>query len=310
MNTKLGLLGAALVLQLILVVFALFVPLAGGDDPAALVEIQPDRVTALVIRDGDNEVEVRKADETWQVAGVRADADKITNTIDKLAKLEAPWPVATTASSAERFEVSADNYQRLVRLMSGDETVAELYLGTSPSYQQVHARAAASDDIYSVALSNYELGADVDTWLDKGVMATASAPRGITVDFVADDDDGDSSAPRQERLQQTDEGWLYNDSAADQDTARTYANRFTTLRVLGLADAEVEASPVARIELLDGDESRQFTLSQAGEDDYLIAEQGGAARYRLATYVAEQLLMRDAEFAVQEAAGGPEQQDS
>ena len=297
MNKKLGLLSALLVVQLVLVAIALMIPLGDDDSAPQLLAFTPDQIDRLEIHDGSDEVVIRSEASGWRADGVRADKDKIDEVLEKLASIDAPWPVATSSASAARFEVSEANYQRRVRLYSADEQVAEVFLGTSPGYQRVHARRSGSDEVFSVPLSNYELSADVDSWMDKAVLAMDAPPTRIELRNIA--------AENTEMLESGDEGWLYNGVAADQDAAATYANRFTTLRVLGLASpvAEGEETPTAIGQLLVANEAEQLTLlisRQGEEDDYFITVPDSDVSYRLATYIAEQLLMTDADFSVQD----------
>lgn len=298
MNNKLGLLSALLVFQLILVAVALMAPLDDDEAPGQLLDFNVAAVDRLTLSDGAALVEVSRSGGAWQVAGVPADTDKVTDTLNKLASIDAPWPVATSSSSAARFEVGEDNYQRHVRLYAAGETVADFYLGTSPGYQQVHMRRADSDEVFSVALSNYEIGVDADGWVDKAVFAMTAVPKRIELTLT------DTTV---ETLENSDEGWLYNGVAADQDAAATYANRFTTLQVLGLADAVAgseqdavaQLAELGRLVVANADEQQTLVISRQGEEDnYFLATPGSAVTYRLATYVAEQLLMADADFAV------------
>ena len=77
------------------------------------------------------------------------------------------------------------------------------------------------------------------------------------------------------------------------------------MRVLGLASpvAEGEETPTAIGQLLVANEAEQLTLlisRQGEEDDYFITVPDSDVSYRLATYIAEQLLMTDADFSVQD----------
>ena len=303
MNAKIGLLGGLAIAQVVLIAALFIVPGTQVDTDTSLLNLNPAEVTALVISDGDSEVQVNRHDQGWQVAGAPADADKIASILDKLANANAPWPVATSSSAAERFEVGADSYQRRVRLEGENGQLAELYLGTSPGYQRVHARQASSDNVYSVALSNYEFGIKIDDWLDKGLLASADTPTQITLELLGRDE------PSQQMLVRGDEGWLFNGVAADTSVAQTYANRFTTLRVLGLVDEALEITEHARLSIVNNDNTTVFLISSVGDGtdrDYFIARRNGSEQaevsYRLASYVAEQLLMTDANFAVEEPA--------
>jgi hypothetical protein len=328
-NSKLGLLAAILVAQLVIV--ALFWLGAGiGDETAEpFVAIDGAEIAGIVISDGDADVTITKGDDGWLVGDVVADGTKVTNIIDKVAGLEAAWPVATSVASAERFEVTEDNFQRRIELKDGDDdTLAEFFLGTSPGYQRVHARVSGSDDVYSVALSNYELGVTTDSWMDKGLIATASAPTSVrvvvkgdaaepgdvsgdeSVEESADDSAVDSALdsadakllPLDATLAQGEEGWLIDGVAADQDEAQTYANRFTTMRVLGIAEPSDAVEQVATIEATDteGEFRLEITRKDADSSDYVVTSSRVAGTYRLAAYVAEQLMMTDVDFLSEE----------
>ena len=292
MNSKIGLLGVVAVLQVVLIFVLSMKPGSSTNENETLLTLQSEDVTALLVSDGANEVEVIRTTNGWQVAGVQADADKMTSTLEKLASVAVTWPVASSSASAQRFEVDEDSFQRRLRVMAGENQLAELFLGTSPGYQQVHARRSDSDDIYSVGLSNYELGVNTDDWLDKALLAASGTPNSITLNFLSADE------PRQETLLRGEEGWLLNGMPADQNAAGTYANRFTTLRVLGLADDTEAQTMLAEVVVTQGDASTTFSIAKVvDQDEYVISGESGS-KYRLATYVAEQLLMTDADFAV------------
>jgi hypothetical protein len=297
MNKKLGLLSALLVVQLVLVAVALMIPLGDDDSAPQLLAFTPDKIDRLDIHDGSEEVVIRSAASGWRVADIQADADKVSDILEKLAGIDAPWPVATSSASAARFEVSAEDYQRRVRLYSAGEQIAEVFLGTSPGYERVHARRSDSDEVFSVPLSNYELSTDVDSWMDKTVLAMDAPPTRIELHNLM--------AEKTELLESVDEGWLYNGAAADQDAAGIYANRFTSLRVLGLASPAVEGAEaptaIGKLQVSNDTEQSMLVISRQGEeDDYFITVQDTDVSYRLATYIAEQLLMTDADFTVQD----------
>ncbi|XOV84746.1 MAG: DUF4340 domain-containing protein [bacterium] len=293
MNRKISILTVLLVLQMgLLLVFSL------QSQPAAqnldkLWSFETSQVNGMTINDADTEVILQREGERWQVGGYPADQAKIDGMLDKLSNLGGQWPVATTAASADRFEVSEDNFQRRIVLDGVD--LPALYLGTSPGFQKVHGRRADSDAIYSIGLSNFELPVSVDGWLDKKLLALAEAPTSVTLIPAGDDQD-------RQTLVKESEGWLYNGGAADQDVATTYANRFTTLQVVGVAnDMPEDLVEQASIELQNDSEQKQVTISRAGEsDNYYIAVQGEPAVFSLATYIAEQLLMTDVDFAAAE----------
>ena len=305
MNYRIGLLAGIALAQIVVIGFVL---LGGGDDQRQVVrwlDLQDRAVTRIIISDREAEVEVINTDGLWSAVSadgrVPADSDKVTQLLDKLAELNAPWPVATSAASAERFAVTDESFQRRVGLYAGDDEVALIFLGTSPGFQRVHARRAESDDIFSVALSNYELPVTLDGWLDKGLLGMSAAPQRIALKVMADADVADLTLA-DALLQRSEEGWLINGEAADQAAAETYVNRFKTLQVLGLAEA-VDEAPVnlAQLTLSGTNDETVLQISTTGENgDYLVQDMARAGSFRLAAYIAEQLLMTDTDFAVDE----------
>jgi len=302
MNSRLGLLSALLLVQLSMVFVALLAPIGRQNEPSQLVVFDTTEVDRLTISDAQTAVELTRDKRNWSVSAVPADVGKVNDFLGKLVNINAPWPVASSRDSAERFEVSEENFQRRIRVYRSDNLVADLYLGTSPGYQQVHARRADQDEVYSVGLSNYEISVDPDSWLDKSVLAFPEVPSGIELRLLSDSTEStavETGTPQS--LSLGDNGWLYNDKAADQEAAAMYANRFTTLRVLGLADASLASIERGRIMLRDGSGERTLIISQQLDaGDYLIASTDTGPRYRVATYIAEQLLMSDADFLATE----------
>jgi hypothetical protein len=299
MNGKLSILSVLLVLQVTLV---LLLNSGGQSDEelaTVLLEFDPAAVTGLLVSDAEQQVVLSKTDDGWQVADYPADVTKVDAVLKKLVSLAGQWPVATTATSAARFEVAQDNFQRRVQVQS-DIEIPVLYLGTSPGFQKVHARRTGSDAIYSVNLSNFELPTNVDGWLDKKLLAFDQAPESITL--LRLNGPGQTQGGVQEVLTNTDDGWLWNSEAANGAVATTYANRFTTLQVVGVAPSvPEELVNLAQITLRRDDLQKQVTIARVGDsDDYFIQQDGENTYFSLATYIAEQLLMTDVDFSIPE----------
>lgn len=305
MNRYIGLLAVLLLLQLGVIGATALYPSGDAGEAGAWIDFTADELTGLRISDGENSIALTREAEKWQIEGVDADASQVAGLLDKLKAIRAPWPVATTRDSAERFEVNPDSFQRRLELLSGEEVVADVFLGTSPGFQRVHARLAESEEIYSVELSNYELPVTVDGWFDKALLATATVPDEIEVNFV---DDG-----RTVSLVNTEEGWLVDGEAADQEVAATYANRYTSLRVMNIAGDIDEYVTVAGIRLRVGDAWRELSIRKRtdGDDaDYMISVPEAAQRFALATFIAEQLLLTDVELSAEEASDAAEQDEA
>ncbi len=305
MNTRLGLLFGLVIVQIVLIAGFWFGGGSQDTSESVLLDIDPQTITKIKISDSETNTLLRRDEQGWvvQYAGAGeeedttspADADKIATIIDKLAGLSSPWPVATSSASSTRFEVAEENFQRRVELYVAGDLAGDLYLGTSPGFQKVHARRGLENNVYSVALSNYELAADPDSWLDKRLLAVQQSPETISVHFR-------DETTRRENLSKSDEGWLINGDAANQETVTTYVNRYTTLRVLGRAEktAIENSNIIAEIETNSAGEVQRLSIFKNTEDeegDYLVKLDSAPEYYRLATYVAEQLLMQDVDFA-------------
>ncbi len=262
-------------------------------------------VDGIVIEESkDKTLTLKKEDGRWSVdsgesgSAIPVDGEKVDKLLEKLAELRAPWPVATTTAARERFEVGDENRQRHLLLQAGGKIAAELLLGTSPGFRRLHVRIPGADEIYEVDLTHFELATSVDEWLDRAVLAADGA-----VSAVARDG--------QWRLARSDDGWMLDDGAADSNAAEQMADRFANLRVLGVAGpapADEASKPATRFTVTD--EKGQYTLSLYGPvegGEYEIVSDRTPGRFRLAAYVAEQLMAEGATLlpgANPPAAGG------
>lgn len=285
MKDKIGLLGAVLVVQLLVVAALLIGDALGSDDAgSSLLSFDPDAVVKLELSTLDESVQLNRGGDGWQVGdeALPADSAKIGEMLDKLANVAATWPVATSSDSAVRFEVTEANFQRRLVLESVDGVVADLMLGTSPGYRRVHARADGADEVYSVDLSNYEVPVDANQWLDKTLLGATGLITGLQLEASW-------------QLASTDEGWLVDDTAgdpeaADQEAASQLIDRFGDLRVLGI----VEPAGESKGTFIVNDEAGEHRLQlfhDAEEDDYSVGSDRTPGRFGIATYIAEQMLV-------------------
>lgn len=176
MKTWISVLSGLLVVQL---VAAVAVNL-GGDDYGTfepretLLALGDARVDSLRIADGTNAVVLALRDGKWvlpELANFPADQGAVERLLDRLAGLEKGWPVATTAGASRRFRVAGDDFERKLTLSSGEATVAELYVGTSPGFRKVHVRPADEEAVFAVSFDTWEAGAGADDWVDKSILA-------------------------------------------------------------------------------------------------------------------------------------------
>ena len=282
--------------QLLLVALVYGLQTGGGAEPEPFLSFDLEIVDTLSVADAEQSLTLTRTDDAWTVAGgLPADSGKIDRVLGKLAEAEGGWPVATSDSAMTRFEVTEEAHQRHVTVGGGDETLADIYLGTSPSYQRVHARHASGGPVYAIDFSNYEAGAKVSDWLQKSLLQPDGALQSITRQ-------GESAWT----LESTDDGWSAAGAPIDQDEAAEYTARFTGLSVLGLVDAELPEEPTARFVLKDdagGHELALFHLEE--EDDFVATSNRYAGKFEIAKYVAERL-----DASLEDLAPEPEDTDA
>jgi hypothetical protein len=215
-----------------------------------------------------------------------ADSNKIDGVITSLLEGSATWPVATSASSQERFEVTAESHQRRLAVESEGETVAEIFLGTSPGFRRVHARSSAGDAVYSIDFAVHEVPVDEDEWLDKKLLQTEE------ISEVTLSDGG-------KLLREADgDGWLVDGTAADPEAVSRLIDRLEGLSVLGLHDGEPAEPGESRvIALVDAEGSHRLTLSHdEAEDEYVLTTDRFPGAFNVASYIAEQILIDASEL--------------
>jgi Domain of unknown function (DUF4340) len=283
--------GLALLLAAQLVVLAVVLvwqERASSAPSGALLKVDRNKVDGIVVVDDKGvKLNLQKTDTGWVLPDAKslpADADKVGSLLDKLVAASAPWPVATSAESAKRFEVTKDKFQREIQLRSGGEVVADLYLGTSPGFKKVHARRADSDDVYAIAFANYEATARADDWLDKNILKP----------------DGDVTVlarPEHWKLERNGETWsldgLAQGETTKQDAATDLVNKVVNLRVMGVADAAPTDDATLKLTLSATTPKGTFDyrLYQPQPNaDFIVTRSGQDGAFKLAAYVGEPLI--------------------
>ncbi len=245
MNKMITWLGIALAVQLVIAGGLFAAHQQSGTEsvarPLLAIErdgISRDSIDRIVISTNDSSVTMNKAGNKWQLDGDHAlpvAENKLEGVIDQIEDIKTGWPVARTDSSRERLEVAEDKYQKHLQLYSGDQVISDLYIGTSPGFRKVHVRRAGEDEVYSVALNNYDLPAKADEWLDKDLLKVDEISQIKGADF---------------NLKSTEDSWAFvneeNQGALelDKDKAKELASAISGLRVLGVADQKIEDAPV------------------------------------------------------------------
>lgn len=233
--TKLQTWLSGLLLTQLLIAAALF---WGGLKPQqenqglALLSFNAEQLERILISDGEHSVTLTKSGDDWRIPALQklpADADKLESLLDKLHDLKSGWPVATTTSSHQRFEVAEDKFQRRLQLYQGDTLAGELYIGTASGFRQSHIRRAGDNAVYSAKLNSFDWPAKKQDWLDKSLLAVSKIKRIKGPDY---------------QLQQQEPGWHFmaTEDAEDpapelnQEKARQLAAALRNLRVLAATD--------------------------------------------------------------------------
>ena len=111
MNTRIGLLGGLLAAQALIVAALVIAGGTGtGETAEGLLPFDPAEAARFNVATDEEAVALTRGEDGWQLdGGLPADDGKVSEVIEKLAKVSAGWPVATSAATAERFEVTEDN---------------------------------------------------------------------------------------------------------------------------------------------------------------------------------------------------------
>ncbi len=213
----------------------------GDVSPAEpLLGFSADAVTAIEIAGPAGErLTIRKADGGWilpEAQSAPAAADQVNDLIARLADLKQGLAVATSEEAAKRFKVAENTFERHVVVKKGEETVGDLYVGTSPTFRQVHARKAGAREIVTAPLSTFELETGPEKWLDKNLLRLKQEEMEALVftDFTLRKNDGNWQLADLEEGKATDKeaaddllsvvsGLAIQDVLNPQDTAALFA---------------------------------------------------------------------------------------
>ena len=281
-------LGVILLAQLILIALVWGLQSRPGDAPPVFLSFDASSVDALTVADAESTVTLARADGDWELRdgspdgspnGLPADAGKIDGVLQKLSAAAAGWPVATTESAMKRFEVVEELHQRHVLIRAGEETLADIYLGTSPTFGKVHARHAAGGPVYAITFSNYEAGTKRSDWLKKSLLQPEAEVQSVTR----------KSADAQWTLTSTDSGWTAEGVELDQDETNTFIDQLRRLNVLDLVEAELPPEPSARFTVADGAGPHELALFALEDDEYAATSNRFEGTFGISSYIAEQL---------------------
>lgn len=274
-----AMLAGLLALQVLIVGVVLAWNVRPPEQPEAFFDFDPDVISAIEILAEGNTISVQKVEDAWQLAdGKPADVEKVNDVLDKLVSASTGWPVATSASTAERFEVTEDSFQKRLTLRADDDVVADAYFGTSPGYRKVHVSRADGGPVYAIEFSNYELGSDNSSWLDKSLLRPEGALQRL-------------AHAGEYELNLVEDEWVADDgSELDADAVEEVIGRFDNLNVYTISDAELPTEPTARLTWTDDNGEATISLYHLEEeDDWVATSDRVAGQYGISTYIAEDM---------------------
>ena len=143
------------------------------DARSAILSLSQDSIDRIEISDGSGDVQLLRGDQGWTLPdyfSLPVDQASTETVLTALPSQPRGWPVASSDSAAERFEVAEDRYQRRVRFYQTDSLVGEIYLGSSPGFRKVHSRPGDNRQVYAIEFSSFDLPMGQADWLDKRVL--------------------------------------------------------------------------------------------------------------------------------------------
>lgn len=294
MNRLVPILGIVLAVQLGLAALLSF---SGNRDLGAvrtgepLVQVDPARVDRIAIEaPGQATLVLEKKDGTWwlpDLYGFPAATARVGQLLDKLADLKPRLPVATSASAAERFKVAAKDFERKLVLASGKDTQATLYLGDSPGFRRIYARADDKSAVHEIEFALHEAGTKPDDWADKDYL------------HVKDDDVARAECAGL-ALERKDDKWvldgLSDGEETSQEEAATVLYRLTELGFLSVLGTEAKPeykqdtpALTCALTLKSGDKLTYVFSKPEQGNDYILKRSDRDYYFKAADYTVDAL---------------------
>lgn len=214
---------------------------------------------------------------------VKVEMSKVSDLLNKLALIGRSWPVATSAESQQRFEVSNDVYQRKVTLDIAARKYT-FFMGTSPGYRQVHVRADGSENVYALRLNSFDFSVDKSDWFARDQLQIKEKITAIKAgDYAFSlDDNGTWSVQNIQAYSETDSGSTATaNNLINAQRGSEIANHLSNLILSGISDNKTINNPTERLRISTdkGQEITYLLLQQ--ENEYFIQQQGQSVVFTL-----------------------------
>lgn len=275
-----------------------------------LLSFESSVIDKLVIADAESSVTLQKKGDQWRLPELHElpiVEQKVPELLDKLAGATVRWPVATTRSSHERFEVDEEKFQRKVQLFKGETKVGEVLLGTSPGFRKVHVRRPQDSEVYAVELNTFDMPVSETDWLDKTLLSAHDLQKIKGPDY---------------ELQKAGEEWSFvgaaNDEEGDADPlkvdvqkAQELANALSNLRIIDVAEQQPEGEPVViSVNATEGELRYEFLKM---DDSYFVKRSDQSQAFTLSQYDYDRITqIRQPQLAVkaEDESHNPEEKES
>ena len=225
-----------------------------------LLSLDMEQINKITIQQEGSATTLLKQGDNWllpKLEQLPADKAKLHGLLGKLETLKTDWPIATTTTSHERFEVSKNKHQRHLQLYKDDQLKAELYIGTSPGFRKVHVRKAGQEAVYSAKLNTFDLPTEEGQWLDKSLLATQNISGIQGPDY---------------HLEKQQEKWQLSadvQGELDQSSVQSLVSALNNLRVTEISDETAEkdvATNSTKLRIKQGDKALSYTFRKQGEN--------------------------------------------
>lgn len=242
--------------------------------PMPLLDYHPADIDRIVIRDGQQQTELSRVRDHWQLPDapeLPLNTARIKQLLDILHAQKSSWPVSTSAKSAIRFAVAPSHYERHIQLYAHGQLRGDLYLGSSPSFRQVHIRRAGDTAVYVANLTTYDVSAQSHDWLDRTLIAVQNLRDVQGTDFHL------QRQPDSTRWQSV--GPQPEHATLDQDRVRQFISALTALQIQDVAPSQsIDGLKPVRTLILT-DQRGQWTYTFFQKSDPVTGPGNAATHY-------------------------------
>lgn len=220
--------------------------------PEVLLSFKSEQLDKLIVSDAKQNVTLVKSGNDWLIPELKqlpADAGKLKSLLSRLEEMRGGWPVATTKSSHERFEVGEDKFQRRLQFYQGDRLAGELLVGTTAGFKKSHVRKPGEDDVYAINLNSFEWPTKNEDWLDKSLLTAKDINQIKGADYA---------------LQKKDDGWHFMEDGNAQNSNETPAPQLNQAKAMELTMALTGLRVLSPVDQLPAGDHKTETVQVSG----------------------------------------------